>query len=219
MKKFFQTILIFGLMLLLPIVLIGCGDDDDDDETRIKVCNTDDEKYDVELYRSDDNTLVKEFQLDKYYKSDACDKFSDVDDGRYYIKITEVDKSDNSDQTTSFYMESGDQKDFKIKSPGRISGDDSEGTDGTVEVCNTDDETYDVTLYRLSDDTEIGTFELEEYYSGDVCDEFSKVVTGEYYLFISEQGAENTNKSDSFYLDGGETETFLIESPGTIEKE
>jgi len=218
MKKFFQTILIFGLMLLLPIVLIGCGDDDDD-ETRIKVCNSDDEEYDVELYKSD-NTLVASFTLDEYYDKDACDKFSDPEDGRYYIKITEVGKSDNTDQTSSFYMESGDQKDFEIKSPGRISGDDSEGTVGTVEVCNTDDEEYDVQLYHASDNSLVDEFHLEEYYNvDDLCNEFSNVVTGEYYIFISEQDADNTNTSDTFYLDGGETESFVIESPGTIEKE
>lgn len=209
-----------GMLLTLSALLLflgGCSSSDDDEETVVEVCNSDDEAYRVELRRDADGALVKEFDIGKWYNiGDVCDKFEDIDPGRYYIVITE-EGSENSDESDSFYLESGDDKYFRIESPGRIS--DTSGTSGRgrVEVCNSDDEDYIVELRRESDRKVVDEFEIEKWYSFDQCDEFVDILEGEYYIVIYEKDANNTSESDTFYLSDGEIETFSIKSPGVIE--
>jgi hypothetical protein len=181
----------------------------------VRIWNTDDEKYDVRLFQDSDNELVDEFRLDEF--PDVYDDFEDMPEGRYYITIAEVGNPDNTDRTTGFYIEDDEYREFWIKSPGRITGDDAGEDEGTVEVCNRDDEEYRVELYR-TDGSMVDQFELEQWYEiRDVCNDFGKVAEGEYYIVINERGSGNSDISDTFYVDGGETEFFIIESPGIIE--
>ncbi len=209
-----------GMLLTLFALMFfvgGCSSSSDDEGIVIDVCNSDDESYRVELRRDANGTLVKEFGLGKWYDAgDQCDSFEDIDPGRYYIVITE-DGSENSDESDTFYLENGEDKYFRIESPGRII--DTSGTSGRgrIEVCNSDDEDYLVELHRNSDGKAVEEFEVGKWYNFDQCDEFADIPEGEYYIVIYEKGSDNISETDTFYLSDGEIEIFSIKSPGIIE--
>jgi len=209
--------ILLTLFAMMPF-LAGCSSSSDDDNgVVIEVCNSDDEAYRVELRRDADGTLVQDFDIGKWYNIGAvCDNFENIDPGTYYIVITE-DGSENSDESDSFYLESGDDKYFRIESPGRIS--DTSGTSGRgrIEICNSDDEDYIVELRQDSDGKVVEELEIGKWYNFDQCDEFADILEGEYYIVIYEKDSNNSSESDTFYLSDGEVETFSIKSPGVIE--
>ena len=218
----YSSLLVRGMLilslLLMMSVFIGCSSSGDDGGT-VEICNHDNEEYDVELRKSSNDEVVKEFDLGEFYDlADKCDRFEGIDGGRYYITIYEKD-SNNSDSSNSFYVEDGEFRFFSIDSTGDIRGDNSDSDEGTIMICNHDNEEYEVELRRTSDGGFIEDFDLEEWYeAGDSCDEFKHVDEGEYYLTIYEKDSETVHESDNFYLDGDEFENFVIDDTGTIEK-
>ncbi len=97
----------------------------------------------------------------------------------------------------------------------------SSDDEGTIHVCNWDNNEYRAELYRDSDDSLVKDIWLDEWHDlgGDQCEEFKDVDEGKYYIAIYEEGGANvTDRSGSFYLENGEYENFWIDSTGSIRK-
>ncbi len=98
-----------------------------------------------------------------------------------------------------------------------LSGCDDDDDDRTIQVCNNDDEEYDVLLHRYSDGAVIMEFHLEEFYHSERCDEFENMPEGRYYITIYENGGSViTDSSDHFYIDDDDYYTFDIDDTGSI---
>ena len=211
-----QLVFVLGLMLLLPL-FAGCSSSDNEEENTVEVCNEDNEDYYVELRRNSDDALIGTVEVDEFYSGgqNRCEKFKNLDPGSYYIVIYERPSENPSDTSSSFYLERNGYHNFDINSSGDIEQG-SSSSKGNIEVCNSDDEEYDVELYRESDGQRIDDFRVGEFYDSDRCDNFNNIASDDYYIVINEVGAENSEESETFYLRGDDTERFRIESPGNI---
>jgi len=99
------------------------------------------------------------------------------------------------------------------------SGCSSDDDEGVISVCNQDTDEFVVELRLDSDDSLVDSFQLGEWYDFDHCDEFDNIEKGSYYIAIYEQGSDEELRTDTFYLDGGEYEYFVIDDDGNIEKD
>ncbi len=90
-----------------------------------------------------------------------------------------------------------------------------------VEVCNYDDEEYQVKLYQADTGIMLDEFGLEEAWEfDDICDEFKDLFAGSYYITIHEDDEEEvTDRSENFSVDGQEDISFIIDSSGDIEED
>ena len=88
------------------------------------MCNNDDEKYLVELYGADDDTLVDDFNLSEIWDvSDRCDEFEDLPAGDYYIQIYEDGEDELTDTSVVFTLDGEDDESFVIDTSGDIEKD------------------------------------------------------------------------------------------------
>ncbi|MDM8537622.1 hypothetical protein QUF70_12765 [Desulfobacterales bacterium HSG17] len=109
------------LLILIFMIVAGCSSDDD--EGIIQVCNLDTDEFVVELRWDSDDSIVDSFQLGEWYDfNDSCDKFEDIEEGRYYIAIYE-EGSDEELITNSFYLDDGEYESFTIDDDGDIDKD------------------------------------------------------------------------------------------------
>lgn len=116
MSVIFIAVLAFGLA-----AFTGCNDDDD--KGKIRVCNYDNNTYVVKLHRDSDGAVLEEFEVREWNDTDLCDKFEDVDDGRYYLTIHIDNQPNPSDTSESFYVDNGDYETFTIDTTGDIDRD------------------------------------------------------------------------------------------------
>ncbi len=93
--------------------------------------------------------------------------------------------------------------------------------DRTIRVCNYDDRDYDVVLYRESDGTAFGEFNLESWFDiGEKCDTFENAPEDRYFLAIYREGSDEIyDLSDDFYLDDGDFIDYWIDSTGDLVRE
>ncbi len=208
------------LAVMAGMVLVSCNGGSSGG-AMINVCNLDNEEYRVELRRAGSDRAVQSFTLEEWYDfGDYCDDFEDVGDGRYYIWIQEKGNFNNTDRTASFYLDDDDYiRYYTIDSTGSLSGDGDEDDEGTIMVCNEDDEAYWVELRHADNGDFVTDFFLKEiYHLNDRCDEFRDINAGEYYLVIEHEKTGGRTASGDFYLDGGEFENFIIDDTGRLRR-
>ncbi len=97
--------------------------------------------------------------------------------------------------------------------------DDEDAYKNRIEICNEDDEEYQVKLHRNSDGVVIREFTLGAWYdiTEDKCSNFENIDEGYYYISIHEDNSSSaSDTSENFYMDNGNVRYFTIESPGKI---
>lgn len=90
------------------------------DDGIIRVCNSDDEEYEVKLHRDSDETVARQFTLEEWYDRNKCDNFEGIASERYYITIHEDGAATASDISEVFVYDGAADHYFLIESPGRI---------------------------------------------------------------------------------------------------
>jgi len=211
-----------ALLVGMP-VLTGCGDDDDDEnETgRVEFCNFDTIAYDLELRRVENDSVAVSLSLSAgSTDSPRCRDEDDIIVGTYYAVAYEQ-RTGVERFSTDFLVPEDPDFDPRviIDSGGEIGiiGGGASG-EGTVIVCNGDDEDYLVELRRESDDRVVDSFTLDDVFEfDDTCEDFDDIDAGAYYLRIYED-RDITDWDDSviFFLSDDETEEFRIDSTGSV---
>ena len=219
-----------GLMLAVfgffSLTVIGCDSDDGEgpDEGRVRICNSDDVAYGVEVIVRSSNEAVDNFNVGPGSPAASnCEESGEIEVGVHYVRFYEaggaffarspdvtVAEADNGDMATVYVTQSGEV--------GVIDAD-MEG-EGDILVCNRDDEDYIVELRLEEDGGLVDTFEVQEFLNvADVCDQFSDVDAGVYFIQIIEKdNRNNTDRSVTFFLEEDEVEAFEIDTTGSILK-
>ncbi|MCP4346095.1 MAG: hypothetical protein GY795_11295 [Desulfobacterales bacterium] len=100
--------------------ITSSGNIETSDEGIIRVCNGDDEQYDVVL-RSESGAYIKEFRLEEFYDvTNTCDNFENVPNGSYYITIHEDGAVTPADTSDVFVYDGAADSFFSIDSTGGI---------------------------------------------------------------------------------------------------
>jgi len=204
-------------------VLTGCGDDDEDEnETgRVEFCNFDTVAYDLELRRVQNDAVAVSLPLGAgSTDSPRCRDEDDIIVGTYYAVASE--QGTGMERFSADFPVSEDP-DFDprviIDFGGEIGiiGGGASG-EGTVLVCNGDDEDYLVELRRESDNRVMDSFTLDDVFEfDDICEDFDDIDAGAYYIRIYEdRDFHDWDDSVIFFLSNDETEEFRIDSTGDI---
>ena len=214
--------LLLSAICFLGMAAMGCDSDDGEgpDKGRVRVCNSDDAVYGVEVILRANDEVVDNFSVSAGSSAAwNCEESGEIKVGGYYIKFYEVDGTffarspvltvtdkDGGDMTTVFITQSGEVG---------VIGADMEGQ-GDIVVCNRDDEDFIVELRSEKDGGVAGVFVLR---MAGGCDEFENVRADVYYLrIIGQENRNNTDESVTFLLEKGEVETFEINANSSIVK-
>jgi hypothetical protein len=220
----------WGLMVtaicFLALSAAGCDSDDgeDADEGRVRVCNSDDVAYGVEVVDRGNDEVVDNFRVEAGLTADAtCEESGAIEVGTHYVRFYTVDgeflarssnflitEEDEADTATVYMTQSGEIGVIDAEVEG----------EGDILVCNLDDEDYIVELRAEADGDLIDSFGVEEALEVvDICDEFTDVPAGVYYLrIVEEDNRNNTDRSVTFFLEDDELQRFEIDSTGSILK-
>lgn len=196
------------IVLSIPFFM-SCQFNDDDDTT-VTVCNLDDHKYDVELRKNSDDSVVDEMRVEEWYTlGDRCDTSKNVDEGRYYLVV--FDDDGITDESDDFYLDEGESREFEIDGDGDLIHNFYYNDQAIVSVCNSNADEYRVALKRSSDDSLVNALDVLE------CHDFKSLAQGRYYIEIYEVGDNDiASRSDDFYLGLDEDKYFSITHQGDL---
>ncbi len=218
--------LLWMALCCIGLTATGCDSDDGEgpDEGRVRICNSDDVSYGVEVIARADDEAVDNFSVGPGSPSASnCEESGKIDVGTHYVRFYETDgtffarspdftvtEEDDGGMATVYMTRSGEV--------GVIEAD-VEG-EGEVVVCNRDDEDYIVELRIEEDGRLVDSFGVESILEGvNACDEFTDVDAGVYYIQIIEEDNRNkTDRSVTFFLEDEEYEEFEIDTTGSILK-
>jgi len=95
----------------------------------------------------------------------------------------------------------------------------SDELSGTIGICNFDNRGYYIEFCRDADDRVLESFFLGEWYDfADNCATIDDFKAGLYYIVIIDEYTDENIYSETFYLDEGGFEDFIIDEHGNIEK-
>jgi hypothetical protein len=215
-----------GLLLsaigFLGLTAVGCDSNDGEgaDAGRVRICNSDDAAYGVEVIHRADYEVVDNFSVSAGSSvAWNCEESGEIEVGAYYLRLYKdngtffakspdfmVTDKGGDDMATVFITQSGEVGVIDADVGGR----------GDISVCNLDDESFIVELRADKDGGVVGVFTLHE---AGGCDEFQNVETGVYYLqIIGQENRNNTDKSVTFLLEENEVERFEINTSSSILK-
>jgi len=119
-KKYFAHMA--GVMLVC-LLLSACEEIPLGGDSKVEVCNFDDEEYLVRLYVRG-GIVADECELGTAFDvSDRCDEFEDLPAGWYYLAVYEDGDDEATDVSEEFYLDGEDDLDFIIDSTGDIEED------------------------------------------------------------------------------------------------
>lgn len=114
-----------GVIGIGLFAIIASGGDDghsvsDDGTGTITINNYDNKDYDVDLRRVSDNKSLGILNLDDFnlLDDDWSDRFEDVPEGKYYLKIRHSGKY--ADRSNNFYIEKDEEECYQINSHGHL---------------------------------------------------------------------------------------------------
>lgn len=100
---------------------LGVEGGDTAGEGNIEICNLDRRGYLVSLRREVDDAEVDRFELAPFLSiSSVCDEFWVIPSGVYYLKIFEVDDTDDQATSPIFFLTDGETEEFLINPDGDI---------------------------------------------------------------------------------------------------
>jgi hypothetical protein len=100
---------------------LGVDGGDTAGEGNVQVCNLDRRGYLVSLRREVDDAEVDRFELTPFLStSSVCDEFWVIPSGVYYLKIFEVDDTDDQATSPIFFLADEETEDFRINPEGDI---------------------------------------------------------------------------------------------------
>jgi hypothetical protein len=224
--KMVRAGLLLSAICFLGMAAMGCDSDDGEgpDEGRVRICNSDDVAYGVEVVARAEDEVVDNFSVGGGSPSaSTCEESGKIDVGAHYVRFYLTDGTlfkRSPDFTVAEEDESAMAAVYMTRSGevGVIDAD-PEG-EGDIFVCNRDDEDYIVELRMEEDGRLVDSFEVKMFLNvADVCDQFKDVDAGVYYIRIIEEDNRNTtDRSVSFFLEDDEVEEFEIDTTGSILK-
>ncbi len=100
---------------------LGVDGGDTAGEGNIEVCNTDTRDYLVTLRREVDDAEVDRFELEGFFEfGDVCDEFLVIPSGVYYLKVFEIDDTDDQATSPIFFLTDGETEEFRIEVDGDV---------------------------------------------------------------------------------------------------
>lgn len=218
--------LLLSAICFLGLAPLGCDSDDgeDADEGRVRICNSDDVALGVEVVDRGNDEVVDNFRVEAGSPSDStCEESAGIEVGTHYVNFYTAD-GDFIARSADFLVTEEDEVETATVYMTRngeigVIDADVEG-EGDILVCNLDDEDYIVELRAEADGHLIDSFGVEEALEVvDICDEFTDVDAGVYYLrIVEEDNHNNTDRSVTFFLEDDELQRFEIDSTGSILK-
>ncbi len=214
--------LLLSAICFLGMAVVGCDSDGGEgpDEGRVRICNSDDVAYGVEVVAKPEYEVVDNFSVGAGSSAAwNCEESEGIEVGQYYVRFYETDGSffarspdltvtdkDGEDMTTVFMTQSGEV--------GVIDAD-MEGK-GDIVVCNQDDEDF---IVELRSEKSGGAERVFVLRMGGGCDKFQNVAADVYYLrIVGQENRGNTDESVTFLLEEGEVERFEITANSSIVK-